>query len=450
MLKLFYVLRFSKLYLSLHSGSRLILSLRIMVALADCNSFFASVEKVFHPGLKGRPVCVLSSNDGNIVALTPEAKALGIKRGTPFFEVKQLMEKNNVAVFSGNIMLYAAMSKRVQGIMRKTVSHTEAYSIDEQFLYLDGYEQHHDLVKIMRDMVEQIALWTDIPVSVGIARTKTLAKVASKFAKKYKGYQGVCMIESDSQRRKALSMSGLDDIWGIGPRTFARLNSLGIVNPLQFADMRGDWVQRHFHKPEYQTWLELNGQPCIDTSEIIRRQTITTSRSFGKMTDSKEQLKASVATFAASCCNTLRSQDSAAGCISVFACSNRFREDLPQYGNIASLNFSIPSADTIEITKAAMELIDKIYRPGILFKKSGVILSKIVPGCLHNVLFDTVSRRNERIELSRAMDMMNHKYGVQTVGLAASGTKDEEWRTRKDHLTPNYLTDIDQIMTINI
>ena len=272
-----------------------------MIALADCNTFFASVERALHPGLKGKPVCVLSSNDGNIVALTSEAKALGLKRGDPFFKVEDIIERNGVAVFSGNLMLYAAMSKRVQNIMRRTVEHTECYSIDEQFLYLDGYEKHYDLVELMHGMVRQIALWTDIPVSVGIAKTKTLAKIASKFAKKYKGYDGVCMIDTDAKRRKALSMFDLADVWGIGPRTFAKLYSLGVTTPMQFADKPGEWVRRHFNKPGYQTWLELNGHPCIDTSEVLRRQTISTSRSFGKMISSKEDLKASVASFAASC-----------------------------------------------------------------------------------------------------------------------------------------------------
>lgn len=224
-----------------------------MIALADCNTFFASVEKVFHPGLKGKPVCVLSSNDGNIVALTAEAKALGIQRGAPLFQVRDIIERNHVAVFSGNIMLYAAMSKRVQSIMRQSVARTEAYSIDEQFLYLDGYEKHYDLVEYMREMVERIRLWTDIPVSVGIARTKTLAKVASKFAKKYKGYHSVCIIDTDEKRRKALSMFDLADVWGIGHSTYAKMLSLGVTTPLQFADKPGDWVHRHFHKPGTRT-----------------------------------------------------------------------------------------------------------------------------------------------------------------------------------------------------
>lgn len=421
-----------------------------MIALADCNTFFASVERVFHAGLRGKPVCVLSSNDGNIVALTAEAKALGIRRGAPFFQVKDVIEKNNVAVFSGNLMLYDAMSKRVQSIMRKTVERTESYSIDEQFLYLDGYEKNYDLVKLMRDMVRQIALWTDIPVSVGIARTKTLAKVASKFAKKYRGYESVCMIDTEEKRRKALSMFELADIWGIGPRSFAKLQALGITTPLQFADKPGDWVLRQFHRPGYQTWLELNGHPCIDTSEIIRRQTISTSRSFGKMISDAEQLRASVATFAASCCNTLRAQESAAGSVSVFACSNRFREDLEQYSNIATMRLDSPSSDTLEITEAAIRLADRIYRPGIQFKKSGVILSEIIPGLTHHILFDPIPKRDERAELSTAIDRMNRKYGLKAVGLAVAGYGNADWKNRKDHLTPNYLTDIDQIMTVDI
>lgn len=421
-----------------------------MIALADCNTFFASVERVFHAGLRGKPVCVLSSNDGNIVALTAEAKALGIRRGAPFFQVKDVIEKNNVAVFSGNIMLYEAMSKRVQSIMRKTVERTENYSIDEQFLYLDGYENNYDLVKLMRGMVRQIALWTDIPVSVGIARTKTLAKVASKFAKKYRGYESVCMIDTEEKRRKALSMFELADIWGIGPRSFAKLQALGITTPLQFADKPGDWVLRQFHKPGYQTWLELNGHPCIDTSEIIRRQTISTSRSFGIMISDAEQLRASVATFAASCCNTLRAQESAAGSVSVFACSNRFREDLQQYSNIATMRLDSPSSDTLEITEAAIRLADRIYRPGIQFKKSGVILSDIIPGLTHHILFDPIPKRDERAELSTAIDRMNRKYGLKAVGLAVAGYGNADWKNRKEHLTPNYLTDIDQIMTVDI
>ena len=421
-----------------------------MIALADCNTFFASVEKVFHPGLRGKPVCVLSSNDGNIVALTAEAKALGIRRGDPLFQVKETVEKNHVAIFSGNLVLYNAMSRRVQGIMRQFVEKTEAYSIDEQFLYLDGYERNFDLVGRMREMVETIRLWTDIPVSVGIAPSKTLAKVASKFAKKYSGYRSVCIIDSESKRRKALEIFELDDVWGLGRRSCEKLRALGVHNPLEFADKTGSWVERHFHKPGYQTWLELNGHPCIDTEEIVRRERICTSRSFGTMVSTREELRESVASFAASCANTLRSQGSCAGAVSVFVMSNRFREDLPQYANFGTVFLPVPSADTLEITRAALEIADSIYRPGILFKKSGVVLSRMSHGVVQPILFDSIDNREEREQLSRTIDSLNHRFGLKAVKLAAEGDDAVRWKVKSGFRTPDYLTNINELMTINI
>lgn len=177
-----------------------------MFALVDCNSFFCSVEKVFHPGLAGKPVVVLSSNDGCIVALIPEAKAVGLHRGDPIFKVREIVDYYHVSIFSTNMYLYAAMSKRVTNILRKSIHHVENYSIDESFCDLHGYDAHFDLVEMMRGIAHKIKLWTDIPVSVGIAPTKTLAKMGSKFAKQYVGYQGVCMIDNDEKRRKALGL----------------------------------------------------------------------------------------------------------------------------------------------------------------------------------------------------------------------------------------------------
>ena len=224
-----------------------------MIALVDCNSFFCSVEKVFHPGLKGKPVCVLSNNDGCIVALTPEAKALGLHRGDPIFKVKSVVEANHVTVFSTNMQLYAAMSKRVTSILRKSVARVENYSIDEIFCYLDGYEKYFDLTEFMRNVADRIQLWTDIPVSVGIAPSKTLAKMGSKFAKQYKGYRSVCMIDTEEKRRKALALFDLADVWGIGRQTLKKLNYFGVTTPLEFADKSETWVKSHFSKPGYQT-----------------------------------------------------------------------------------------------------------------------------------------------------------------------------------------------------
>ena len=217
-----------------------------MFALVDCNSFFCSVEKVFHPGLAGKPVVVLSSNDGCIVALTPEAKAVGLHRGDPIFKVREIVDYYHVSIFSTNMYLYAAMSKRVTNILRKSIHHVENYSIDESFCDLNGYDAHFDLVDMMRGIAHKIKLWTNIPVSIGIAPTKTLAKMGSKFAKQYVGYQGVCMIDNDEKRRKALDLFDLADVWGIGRQTFERLNYYGIHTPLEFADKSESWVKANF------------------------------------------------------------------------------------------------------------------------------------------------------------------------------------------------------------
>lgn len=420
-----------------------------MYALVDCNSFFCSVEKVFHPGLQGKPVVVLSNNDGCIVALTPEAKAVGLHRGDPIFKVKNIVENNNVKVFSGNMYLYAAMSQRVTNILRQSVLHVENYSIDESFCDLGGYERHYDLTEMMRHIAGKIKLWTDIPVSVGIAPTKTLAKMGSKFAKKYKGYRGVCIIDSDEKRRKALQLFSLADVWGIGRHTLEKLNYYSIQSPLDFADKSVSWVKTHLHKPGVQTWLELNGTPCIDTAEVLRKQTICTSRSFGSMVSDLPSLKASIATFASSCANKLRGQNSGAMTITVFLCSNRFREDLPQYNNSATIPFFTPTADTLEITKTALHLLNSIYKPGIFYKKSGVIVGDIKP-MIHTQadLFDHITNRRERLNLMKTVDAINHRYGLKTIQLAVEGEKTQAWKVKSQYRSPNYLTNINDILTV--
>ena len=420
-----------------------------MFALVDCNSFFCSVEKVFHPGLRNKPVVVLSSNDGCIVALTPEAKAIGLHRGDPIFKVKDIVIYNKVQVFSTNMMLYAAMSKRIVSIMRESVSHVEQYSIDESFCDLQGYEKHFDLVEMMRDLKDKILLYTDIPVSVGIAPTKTLAKIGSKFAKQYKGYRGVCMIDTDEKRRKALSLFPLDDVWGIGRQTLAKLEYLGIHTPLEFADKSESWVRSHFTKPGIQTWLELNGHPCIDTTEVHQKKTICTSRSFGEMVSDFDSLKASIATFASSCANKLRGQASGAKVVTVFIASNRFREDLPQYGNSATVSLLVPTSDTIEITQAAIQALKSIWREGIQYKRSGVIVSDIQSNT--NIvadLFDPIPNRSERARLMQEIDKINHRYGIKTIQMAAEGDKMQAWKVKCEHRSGNYLTNAEELLTI--
>lgn len=422
-----------------------------MIALADCNSFFCSVEKVFHPGLDGMPVCVLSCNDGCIVALTPEAKAIGLHRGDPIFKMRDIVEHNNVKLFSTNMYLYAAMSKRVNNILRAAVPHTESYSIDESFLYLDGMEKLYNLEEYMRGVAEKVKLYTDIPVSVGVAPSKTLAKMGSKFAKQYKGYRSVCMIDNEGKRRKALELFELADVWGIGRQTLAKLNYLGIHTPLEFADKKESWVRSHFNLPGVQTWKELNGIPCIDTAEVAQKQSISTSRSFGDMVTSIDSLRASIADFAASCANKLRGQHSVASTITVYIMSNRFREDLPQYGNCQTAILPISTSDTIEITRAALSVLTEIYREGISYKKAGVILGNISDASvIQQNLFDDIKNRPARFQLMKSIDNLNHRYGLKTLRLAVEGGDKQEWHAKSEHRSGNYLSDINEILTIRI
>lgn len=421
-----------------------------MYALVDCNSFFCSVERVFHPELRNRPVCVLSSNDGIIVALTPEAKAVGLHRGDPLFKVQSIVDKHKVAVLSSNMQLYAAMSKRIVNILRESIYHVENYSIDESFCDLSGYNQYYDLERFMRDIADKIRLYTDIPVSVGVAPTKTLAKIGSKFAKNYKGYKSVCMIDNETKRRKALELFELSDIWGIGRKNFEKLVYYGVRTPLELADKSEKWIKAHFSKPMWQTWMELNGHPCIDTSEILRNQTICTSRSFANMVSDRGSLQAAVANFAASSANKLRAQSSVAKTISVFAGSNRFREDLDQYHNCASVGLITATADTIEITRAALQALDRIYRPDILYKKAGVVLSDISDAShIDADIFDPIENRPQRAKLMKVMDDINQRYGLKTIRLEVEGPASQPWKVRCEHRSPNYLTDIDHIPIVS-
>lgn len=422
-----------------------------MWALADCNSFFCSVEKAFHPGLRGKPVCVLSSNDGNIIALTPEAKKIGIKRGDPVFKVRDLISRHDVQLFSTNMTLYAAMSRRVTNMLRMRIHHIENYSIDESFCCLDGYERFYDMENFMREIVEKVRLWTEIPMSVGIAPSKTLAKIGSKFAKQYKGYRSVCMIDTEEKRRKALAAVELSDVWGIGRRTLKKLAYYGVQTPLAFADKSENWVRSRFTLPMIRTWKELNGVDCIDTTEVIAKQTICTSRSFGNMVTKLEDLKASVAHFAGACANKLRGQASLCRSITVFIATNRFREDLPQYNNILTHTLPIATADTLEITHTAIMILQELYRPGIYYKKSGVILGDISSEkAVAQNLFDHISNRSERHQLMHFIDNINQRYGAKTILLGIEGIGKQKWTSKCEQRTPNYLTDINEIMTIKI
>ena len=323
------------------------------------------------------------------------------------------------------------MSRRVTEILRESVAHVENYSIDESFCYLDGYERYHDLVDFMRGIADRIRLWTDIPVSVGIAPSKTLAKIGSKFAKKYPGYRSVCLINTEEKRRKALSLFDLSDVWGIGRSTLETLNYYGVQTPLAFADKSESWVRGHFKLPGIRTWMELKGMPCVDTAEVIRNQTICTSRSFGELVTDRDCLREAVAHFASSCANKLRGQRSVAKSVTVFIGSNPFRGDLPQYHNGATFPLRVATADTLEIVKVALGLLDVIYRPHISYKRAGVVLGEIHPASPVELdLFDHIGNRMERAELMQAVDTLNQRFGPKTVRLGVESFGRRDWQVR--------------------
>lgn len=405
-----------------------------MFALIDCNSFFCSVEQAFRPELKGKAVIVLGGNDGCIVALTPEAKAVGLHRGDPFFKVKTLVETKKVVVFSADLRKYSAVSKQINAILREYIQEVDTYSIDECFCNLKGHHFPRGMAEYMREIAAKILEKTDIPVSVGIAESKTLAKMGSKFAKQYRGYRGVCVIDSEEKRLKALEIFDLSDVWGIGRKTFYKLSSYGIKTPLEFAQKNESWVKARFPKPVVQTWFELNGRPCIDTRESLRNKSISMSRSFGNMQSTFLGVQSAVSTFAASCSASLRSQGSVARVVTVWLSTNRFREDLSQYQNVGSVTLEVPTSDTIEIINAATTCLKTIFREGYLYKKAGVMVSDLRDdSCIEQSLFDTVKNRPARRKLMEAIDNLNAKAGKNVVKICAEGLGNESWHGKREH-----------------
>jgi len=448
-----------------------------MIGLADCNNFYCSCERVFRPDLTGKPVVVLSNNDGCVIARSEEAKALGYKMGDPFYQVKEKLEAEGVAIFSSNYTLYGSLSNRVMSMLSHYSPRIDQYSIDESFFdvdqsmaerfFQDNLKEndtflnnesllHQYGAKISADVLRAVG----IPISIGIAETKTLAKIGSKFAKKYKGYQGCCLIDTDERRHKALSLFPIKDVWGIGRQISRKLDYMGIRTAAQFADKKESWVRSHFNITTVRTWKELNGESCISIEELPQKKSICTSRSFADegITD-KNVIEEAVANFAVRCTEKLRRQGSVCQGITVFAWTSRFNENVPEYTIHDSLTLPIATNSQDEIVDAALTILRARYpkpmadsRPDRLgmsfnFKKAGVILWQISPDHPRQQdLFDPIDRSKQK-KLMEAIDAINRKNGYGTIRQAIQGT-DCRFDLKREYMSKQFTTNIHDILKV--
>ena len=448
-----------------------------MIGLADCNNFYCSCERVFRPDLIGKPVVVLSNNDGCVIARSEEAKALGYKMGDPFYQVKEKLEAEGVAIFSSNYTLYGSLSNRVMSMLSHYSPHIDQYSIDESFFdvdqsmaerfFQDNLKEndtflnnesllHQYGARISADVLRAVG----IPISIGIAETKTLAKIGSKFAKKYKGYQGCCLIDTDERRHKALSLFPIEDVWGIGRQISRKLDYMGIRTAAQFADKKESWVRSHFNITTVRTWKELNGESCISIEELPQKKSICTSRSFANegITD-KNVIEEAVANFAVRCTEKLRRQGSVCQGITVFAWTSRFNEHVPEYTIHDSLTLPIATNAQEEIVGATLSILRAKYpkpmadsRPdrsdmSFHFKKAGVILWQISPDHPRQQdLFDPIDRSKQK-KLMEAIDAINRKNGYGTIRQAIQGT-DCRFDLKREYMSKQFTTNIHDILKV--
>lgn len=430
-----------------------------MYALVDCNNFFVSCERVFRPSLEGKAVVVLSNNDGCIVSRSNEAKAMGIKMGTPLFQLKRQVESGALVAASSNYALYGDLSARVMEVLADSFPKIEIYSIDEAYLFLDGFPPGKH-IPMCREVRARVRKWTGIPVSIGIAPTRTLAKMASHFAKRHSGYAGVCAIDSPDKRRKALALTPISDVWGIGRRLAVRMEECGVRTAEDFVNRPPEWVRSRFNLPGYRVWSELQGTDCIAEETDRRRQSICTSRSFAEMLESAEELVPVVGDFAAVCAKQLRKDGSAAAVVTTFLYTNRFREDLDQYFPSASVRLPVAVSNTQEIVAAALRAFRTIYRDGYKYKKAGVTVGDICPDtAVQSSLFDEGSvlrERNDRI--SELIDRVNSSTGGRSRGggagknllrLAVQNEDTFPALMRSEHRSRLYSTCLEDIIEVH-
>lgn len=417
-----------------------------MIALADCNNFYASCERVFNPVVRNKPVVVLSNNDGCVIARSNEAKTLGIQMGAPAFKHRHIFEKHSVQIFSTNFALYGDFSSRVMSILAESVPQIEIYSIDEAFMDYSGLPEPVEYAENVRCRVKQ---WTGIPVSIGIAETKTLAKVANRIAKKEKKI-GVVHLNCPYDIQDCLKKLPVSKLWGVGRRYAHKLELYGIRTAHELTQRSDGWIQKHMSIIGLKMVKELRGIPCFELeSAWKRKKSICTSRTFGEEVHDFSQLSQALSTYAAMCGAKLRKQGSCAGIITIFILTNPFKHQCRvNYKGIRTIHLETPTNDSLEIVSISIAALRSIYRSDCIYKKAGVIVSKIVPQSQVQLsFFDNIGNIEKRQHLMQAVDIVNDRYGRMKVRFAINGFE-RKWKLKQERLSPCYTTRISELIRV--
>jgi DNA polymerase V len=418
-----------------------------MFALIDCNNFYASCERVFRPDLIGKPIVVLSNNDGCVIARSNEAKELGIPMGAPAFEYESNFRQHNVHVFSANFALYGDMSHRVMSILSDFSPEIEIYSIDEAFLKLEGFDSI-DFQAYAEEIQQKVTKWTGIPVSVGIAPTKTLAKLANRIAKKYLSRTGnAYLIDDEEKRVKALKWLKVEDVWGIGRKHAKRLNEQGVITAFDFIQLTDAWIRKHLSVVGLRLKKDLEGEACLDLEMLQVKKNIATTRTFEKNYTEFAQVQERVKSFAISCAEKLRKQKSSCNSILVFIQANVNRKDLDQYSRSIVLKMPYATNSSIELAKFANIALEKIFRPGYRYKKAGVVVMDFFPEEIIQLkLFE--QHNPKHIPLMKVLDKINSTFGQQKLKFASQDLK-RVWKMKQEKLSPRYTSDLKDIIVVH-
>ena len=412
-----------------------------MIALADCNNFYVSCERSFDPSLNGKPIVVLSNNDGAIVARSDEVKRLNIGMAQPFFQIEKLKQEHGIRVFSSNYVLYGNMSARIMSIFGRFVENVEVYSIDEAFLNLAGYESvYPDLTDFARTLRSTVMQWTRIPISIGIAPTKTLAKVANRLAKKYSDSGGVFMLSTPDQIHNALEQIGVDELWGIGRRYAAFLKRNDIKTALDFSQCHDVWVQKHFTINGLRLVHELRGEVCrtVET-QPANRKSVCVAPSFGELVSNRVTVNEALTNYVARASEKLRKQRLSAGAMTVFLHTNRFRAKEGHYSSSRSFVLPIPTNLIPELSHYALKALDAIYKPGYCYQKVGLMLSGLQPDTYQTPDIFEGELDPRLLKLQPTVERLNQKFGREKIRFAAQGF-DHSWKMKQRWLSPCYTT----------